>query len=153
MTTRARAVQEWAKDRLCAECGTRLVAGPSGAFCPLTPGHVGSLAAPSGILARVMVEWGRGLEADAKVVAAYRGPLAYWLMRLHMWGNHRLCPFLNPLLGENLDCCIGEALKHPPPYPGLAVISPSECAAECTECPAPSGTDRATVEAALGGCQ
>jgi len=79
---------------------------------------VGSVAAPSGALARIMVEWERGVEPDAALVTAYRGQLAYWLLRRHAWGRHQLCPWLHPLLGltpEDLGCLGAHPYKHPPP--------------------------------------
>jgi len=114
MKTRARAVQRWVTDRLCAECGSRLVAS-TGPMCPMAPQHAGSVAAPSGTLARIMAEWGRGLEAEDALVAAHKGALAYWLLRRHAWGDHRLCPRLHSLLGPSAGDigCLGSI---PPMY-------------------------------------
>lgn len=71
-----------------------------------------------------MAEWERGLEPAAALVAGWRGPLGYWLMRRHVWGDHRLCPWLHPLLGltpEDLGCLGAAPWMHPPPGPAVDV--------------------------------
>ncbi|OGS01165.1 MAG: hypothetical protein A2V88_08775 [Elusimicrobia bacterium RBG_16_66_12] len=109
MTMRQRAVSRYAgtRPRLCAECGSRLVITPQGLVCPGDSAHCLTLPMPSASLALVMARWERGLEVDVPPHSPPR--LAYWLLRRHSWGDHRLCARLAELGGPALDCARPEA--------------------------------------------